>query len=216
MFNADFILPGTEATKIKASLCYNLEENFFGCHSKGIANIRVGLDVLSDTKKELNWEYGAAMLRDRQRKVALSYIEENLLDKLYAQLRVLLRGYSVVFMSGACNTEDGKPEKVSYSGPSSTAGFAAWLRNQGEFIMATPLLTNVNHLLSGFSLLRAWMWVPSHINTNVRHIEGTEYISGKSKSAVPFPEWWEFYQKFHNGKRSPLNTFTPDDLVSSK
>jgi len=119
-------------------------------------------------------------------------------------------------MSGACNTEDGKPEKVTYSGPISTAGFAAWLRNQGEFIMATPLLTNVNHLLSGFSLLRAWMWVPSHADSDVRHIEGTEYISGKSKSAVPFPEWWEFYQKFHKGKRPSLNTFTPDELIPSK
>lgn len=202
----DFIFPGTKKTTIRATLSYETS-SYLGCHANVITYVAVSFKIKEDPDKELKpQEPFMTGLTEERRNVCREYLINNKEEryKLFAQLRDMKRSYSLVVMSAACNTDDGKPDRTVWVGKLSTAGFAEYLREQGEFIMATPLLSNSNHQRNSFSLVRGWFWIPTHSWPTVKHIEGTEYISGKMQSGLPFDEWVEHYKKFHSDPKTAL------------
>jgi hypothetical protein len=216
---AEFLHPFYKDVKVSFSLSYThvgSGAGGFGCHAAGIARICFGYPTLQrDPNKELApLGIGVPVLSKYAEflKWLKSPAGEETRHQLFEEMKNKLRNYSIVFMSCPCNTDDGKPAPTAHNhGHLSIAGFATWLKAQGEFIMGSPLITNSNHLSSSFSLLRGWMWVPQHSDGNVKHIEGTGYISGKCKSALPFPEWIKFYKEYH--KKFPLYDTPPNNAL---
>jgi len=221
-----FDLPGHPGVKISTRLMH-AENIFLGCHTKCIAalgldnyNITAGLPALPASAK------AGLMLVGDEAKQFLDYLrtDKEARNLLFRDLEVRCSHVSLVFMSCPCNTDDNKPSWTGNShGALSIADFAGWLREQGEYIIGSPLVTNSNHQTSSFSLLRGWIWVPTHIYRYVKHIEGTEYVSGKMKSGLPFDEWVKHYAAFHeknplysvsqNGNKTKLAKFKVEELL---
>jgi len=210
-------VPGYPGSKVQVSLTATTNQ-FLGCHSNCLAALTLSAPAvvsLGNVEKKyvLADNYlGTTTLIGEPSAALKKYIAENedARDKLFDEFKNGFRVYSLVLMSCPCNTETELPAKTNNNhGALSVAGFATWLRKKGEFLVASPLVTNQNHQTSNFSLLRAWIWVPNHSNQNVRHIEGTEYVSGKMATGLPFEEWKKHYRKFH--KEWPLYRWKSTD-----
>lgn len=220
------IFPGTRAAVIEHQISYTSGTQL-GCHSLCVSNLGiVAPRLIEDPSKEMVGKVPgariAAILVDGD--AVNTYYkalkeDESFRSSLFTPFKDRFRGYSIVFMSCPCNTDSGVPAFTGHPhGPLSIAGFVEWLRKSGEFIIGSPLVTNVNHQTSSFSLLRGWMWIPSHSSAQVRHIEGTEYVSGKSHSMLPLEEWKAHYREYHrrnglNMAPGGLKDFQPSDLV---
>lgn len=219
---AELLYPGTK-TKVSVVAACARNELFFGCHCIGIANLTF---TMSAPYGGLSGTYGER-LNGEQQMVMRKLLEENeeARYQVFKEFANQFGMWSLVFMTCPCNTRE-KPDLTHHNyGPLSIAGFAGWLEEQGEFIMGSPLVTNRQHQTSSFSLLRGWMWVPTTA-APTKHIEGTEYVAGKMKSGLPFPQWWDYYQDFHkragisysmrSGKNEShpgyLKEFTVDEL----
>jgi hypothetical protein len=217
---AEFIFPGTEA-RVMTNLGYS-ESAHLGCHTNSLMRIQLQYPTLvSDPKKEFKGicnEVPQLLADDRYVKKFWDFLktDEAARHTLYTELSNVFKGVSIVFMSGPCNTEDFRPDKSAFTGKYSVADFAGWLKKQGQYIMATPLVTNANHQTVSFSILRGWMWIPDHRVDSVRHIAGTEYISGSSKSFLSFPDWRAHYKKYHAGMGGLSRYDTPGRYTPRK
>ncbi|MDE2097327.1 MAG: hypothetical protein KGL39_08800 [Patescibacteria group bacterium] len=215
---AEFLHPSYKEVKVRLSLLFQ-ESVFLGCHTNSISHLSLSQMIINDPKKEVRDEERiGTVLIGRQSEIFSDWVRntEECHHQLFAELRQNLKHVSIVFMSGPCNTGhslDSKPGPSAYSGVLSIAHFAQWLKDQGEFIMGSPILTNVNHLFFNFSVLRGWMWIPDHMNPGVKHIADTEYVSGKMKNGLPFDEWGRHHKanRYVQGV-GELNSFALSDL----
>jgi len=119
-------------------------------------------------------------------------------EGLYKYMKEFLEpNYSLVIMSGLANNDEGKPSKTYHiHGPWSVAAFVDYLKSVGEYIIATPLLANPQHLdTTSFSLRRGWFWMPNTEIYRARHIKDTGYVANVPTGGrfLDFPEWREKY-----------------------
>jgi hypothetical protein len=219
---AEFKLPNYKEVVVDLSLKSNTFGTSFGCHATSIANLSLGgyPFVVKDPNNELAAAVKVKTNQSLGERAGYKYIgdmtevykllkEDPYREFLFQELAQKYACYSLIFMTCPCN-KAGKPAERTDITDMSVAAFATWLKDRGEFIMASPLLSNYYHQTSSFSILRGWMWVPTHSADNVKHVEGTEYISGKMKSGVSLPAWKEHYRNYHG--QHPLYGVTGGQL----
>lgn len=126
-------------------------------------------------------------------------LSREILEEQFGILKKKLSiSYNLIIASGICNNDRGQP--VESAGPvlygrGSIADFMSYLVAQGEYVIATPLLTNPSHLEPRmFSLRRGWFWMPNPSNQGSFHIADTEYATKQPDKFLKLHEWLGKYK----------------------
>lgn len=127
-------------------------------------------------------------------------LSRGILEEQFSILKKKLSiSYNLIIASGICNNDKGQPvepvdQPVLY-GKGSIADFMSYLVAQGEYVIATPLLTNPMHLEPRvFSLRRGWFWMPNPSNKGSFHIADTEYATKQPDKFLKLHEWLGKYK----------------------
>jgi len=169
-----------------------MQQNTLGCQCCIISNIR--------EPQAKHVESNTLMLpNSAATKAVRDLVEANGgREGIYKHLKEYLEpNYGLVIMSGLANNDQGKPSKTYHiHGPWSVAAFVDYLKSVGEYIIATPLLANPQHLDTGsFSLRRGWFWMPNTEAYNARHIKDTGYVANVPTGGrfIDFADWRKKY-----------------------